>query len=131
MLHSLAARSHKLRRTALAGVVAAGMMVAGVMAAHAPSANAFWGYKYQLGKTWSIVEAYAPGLHYQWATGETTSTVCVGPVQKSGGGYVTPYGWGCHAGGTVEWEYPALEAGPAFYNPNPGTIYNPTGFSSY
>jgi hypothetical protein len=132
MLHSLAERGHKLRRTALAGAVAAGVMLASVMAVHPPSANAgVWSEKYQPAKSWSIVEEIGAGLHYQWARAETTSTICVGPIQKSGGGYVAPYGWGCAAGDQVEWEYPALTAFPAFYNPNNNQVNGPYGVSYF
>jgi hypothetical protein len=131
MLHSVAARGHRLRRTALAGVVAAGLMVASVMAVHPPSANAFWGFGYEPAKSWSIVEEIGAGLHYQLAKANTTSTICVGPIQKSGGGYVAPDGWGCHAGGSVEWEYTPLTAFPAFYNPNNNQVNEPNGDSLY
>jgi hypothetical protein len=132
MLHSVAARSHKLRRTALAGVVAAGMMVAGAMAVHAPSANAgVWDKGAQGADSWSIVEEIGAGLHAQGAHAHTTSSVCVGPIQKSGGGYVAPYGWGCHAGGEVEWEYGAITAFPAFYNPNPNEVREVYGWSYF
>jgi hypothetical protein len=132
MLHSIADRSRKVRRMALAGMVAAALMVASVMALHPPSAHAgLWSEKYQPAKSWSIVEEIGAGLHEQFARAETTSTICVGPIQKSGGGYVTPYGWGCHAGGEVEWEYPALTAFPAFYNPNSNQVNNPWGGSAF
>jgi hypothetical protein len=132
MLHSVAAGSHRLRRIALAGAVTTALMLASIAMAVRPGvASANWDLKSLPGKTWTIVENISPGLHYQYAHGETSSTLCVGPIQKSGGGYVAPYGWGCHAGGEVEWEYSPIEAGPAVYNPNSGTIYNLYGVSYF
>jgi hypothetical protein len=131
MLHSLAERSHKLRRTALAGAVAAGVMLASVMAMHPPSANAgVWSKAGQPADSWSIVEEIGAGLHAQGGHASTSSSVCVGPIQKSGGGYVAPYGWGCSAGAVV-WEYTPLTAFPAFYNPNPHEVREAWGWSEF
>ncbi len=73
------------------------------------------------GHTWAGSGVYAGGLFFTMAEDESTSSVCVGPIVKSGGGYVAPYGWACKPT-IVSWEYPELTGEPAVYNPNPGTF---------
>lgn len=132
MLHPLAASTRRVTRMALACAVAAGMMGAGVMAVHPPSANAGdWSEKGQPAKSWSIVENIGEGLHFQYARARTTSTICVGPITGNGKiGWSAPYGWGCHAE-EVEWNYSALTAYPAFYNPNNNEVKEPYGSSEF
>jgi hypothetical protein len=71
------------------------------------------------GHTWSGSGVYAGGLYFTAGEDESTSSVCVAPVVKSGGGWATPYGWACQPT-LVTWEYPQLTGMPAVYNPNPG-----------
>jgi hypothetical protein len=45
------------------------------------------------------------------------TAVCIGPVQKSGSGYVFPYGWSCGSF-RVSWEFATIWAAPGVDNPN-------------
>lgn len=49
-------------------------------------------------------------------------SVCVGPVQHTGSGYVFPYGWQCAGGSGPNWEFPAIVAAPGVDNPNSKSI---------
>jgi hypothetical protein len=59
--------------------------------------------------------------NYILGQGETTSSVCVGPITHDGSGFHTPYGWAC-APSVREWSFAPIAAAAGFYNPNPGTI---------
>ncbi len=126
MHYLLPRRGLKLKGALLAAAVAAV-----VMAMPGVASAGVWGLKSLPGKTWSIVELIGPGLHHQVAYDHTTSTLCVGPAEQVGKEFRFPYGWGCQSGGAVEWEYPPLEAAPAVYNPNSGTMYELWGASEY
>jgi hypothetical protein len=81
-----------------------------------------WGTGSLPGHVWTSTGVLVPTLYYEFAEGETSSSICVGPVQKSGSGYVAPWGWKCQAHATA-WEHADISAVAAVYNPNAGTIY--------
>lgn len=116
----------------ITGIIVTCCLVAGTGAAIVPasaSAGAYnWGAKNLPGGVWDGSGAVEANEYYESANAETTSTVCIGPVQKSGGGYTAPYGWKCNPGRLVQWEHTALTAESGVYNPNSGTI---SSFSAY
>jgi hypothetical protein len=82
-----------------------------------------WGALSLPGHTWTSTGVLVPTLFYEFAEGETSSSICVGPVQKSSSGYVAPWGWKCQAHATA-WEHANISAVAAVLNPNSGTIYD-------
>jgi hypothetical protein len=109
-----------VRVALVSGTVAllAGMSLS---AADAQAGYQQWGAHNLPGHVWDGSGLYVNGLYYERVEAETSSSVCVGPVVKSGGGYVAPYGWKCSAR-IASWEWPALTGEAAVYNPNSGTI---------
>jgi hypothetical protein len=73
------------------------------------------------GGVWTGSGGYVNGLYFEHVEAETTSNVCIGPVQKSGSGWITPLGWKC-TGHWQNWEHVGVTGMAAVYNPNPGTI---------
>lgn len=127
MSHSLIERARHIKGLLLAGAIIAALMVASMATAGVAQAGYPWSLKTLPGNTWTINEE-VQALWRLYAHGETSSSICVGPVQRNGGGWSGPYGWSCQAR-EVAWEFPAVWAYPAVYNPNPGTIYEVWGYT--
>jgi hypothetical protein len=67
-------------------------------------------------KSWTSDGIVAP-LNFEFAEEYAGKlSICVGPVQHTGSGYVFPYGWKC--GGTPSWEFPTITAAAGVDNPN-------------
>jgi hypothetical protein len=118
-------------RHKLAVVAVAALTVVAVVGVAVPSAGAYsWGGRELHGKEWTSDGVFDAGLYYERVEPNTTSSTCVGPVQKSGGGYVFPYGWKCTTSNPT-WEHTALTAAAGFYNPNSGTVSSWSGLAYY
>lgn len=83
-----------------------------------------WRNEYNLGglaaNSWTTGNGVVlEGQHVQFAEhyGSGPTSFCIGPVQWNGSSWVFPYGWKC-GGGTVAWEYGALNAAAGTDNPN-------------
>src|SRR5579884_1270542 len=104
-LRRAAARSPLGRR-----VLALAAVCAFALAVLVPTASAYinsFGGRNLPGHTWSGGGVYGPGLFETLGEAETSSSVCTGPIVKSGSGYVAPYGWACKPVQVV-WEFPEL-----------------------
>jgi hypothetical protein len=82
----------------------------------------FWHATSLPGKTWDGSGQYVSTDKFEFAEAETTSTWCIGPVQKSGSGWTTPLGWKCVTTHKNSWEHVNVVGEMAVYNPNSGTI---------
>jgi hypothetical protein len=102
-------------------VLAVWLAVLAAVAAGASASIDQFGGRDLPGHAWGGGHVYGPGLFETVGEAETSSSVCTGPVVKSGGGYVAPYGWACHPV-QVSWVFPQLTGLGAVYNPNPGTF---------
>ncbi len=71
------------------------------------------------GKTWTTNGYVGELAGIAAGVNSGPSSICVGPVQHSGGGYTFPYGWDCGSS-SVSWSFPALVAAPGVDNPNSG-----------
>jgi hypothetical protein len=97
------------------------MLVLAVVASGASAYINQFGGRNLPGHTWSGGGYYAAGLFETVGEAETTSSVCTGPMVKSGTGYAAPYGWACRVRQVV-WEFPELTGFGAVYNPNSGAF---------
>jgi hypothetical protein len=67
-------------------------------------------------KSWTSDGIVAP-LYFEYAEEYASNlSICVGPVQHTGSGYVFPYGWKC--GRIASWEFPTITASAGIDNPN-------------
>jgi hypothetical protein len=117
----MAMRSKKLYRVLLATCLPAILAVSLYPSVASAATNAYTG-KNLPGKSWTTGNGVVlSGERLISAWGETTSSVCVGPVTHDSGGFHMPYGWACnpHA---ITWEFTPITAAAGFDNPNPGTI---------
>jgi hypothetical protein len=111
------------RRTlaTLAACAVALLLIAALAAASANAVTDNWVGRNLPGYNWTGSGYYAANLWWEGVEAETSSSVCVGPVQKSGGGWIAPYGWTCGRT-SITWNHPLITGMAAVYNPNPGTI---------
>lgn len=73
------------------------------------------------GKTWTCGPCEVGTVHGEFAQASGGSSICVGPVTHNSEGFHAPYGWKCEPR-IVEWNFTAITASPATYNPNAGTF---------
>jgi hypothetical protein len=107
------------RRLALVAVFAvAALSTASVVVAPAAQAEYFTG---RLGPGQWTTDGTVFAIDDQNAGNGLSYSICVGPIQKSGSGYIAPYGWKC-APEIVSWSYTPIWAAGGVYN-NSGASY--------
>ena len=118
MLLSLASTRRGVTALAVSTLAALALTI-GAAGAHAYGRN--WQGTNLPGGVWSGSGGYVNGLYLEHVEAETTSNVCIGPVQSSSRGWIAPLGWKC-TGHYQSWEHVGVTGMAAVYNPNAGTV---------
>jgi len=105
------------RRLALVGCFAVAAVSTASALAPAAQAEYFTG---RLGPNQWTTDGNVFAIDEQQAGNGLSYSICVGPIQKSGSGYIAPYGWHC-AKGLTQWEYTAIWAAGGVLNNSSAT----------